>query len=62
MSGAGAEKRYHATAKRCAKLRRAGLTLTQVSENTGVPRAVVASRIELGERLLSLESSQGDRS
>lgn len=56
MSGAGAEKRYHAACKRAAKLRRAGLTLSQVAENVGIPKSLIADRIKLGERLLSVET------
>lgn len=55
MSGAPSEKRRHAVAKRCAKLKRDGLTHSQIAEATGVDRDVLHSRIQLGERLLSLE-------
>lgn len=56
MAGKGFQKRSHALAKRCAKLREAGLSLSKISEATGVPREKVAARITLGKRLLSLES------
>jgi hypothetical protein len=56
MSGQGAEKRYHAACRRAAKLRRAGLTLSQVAENIGVPKSLIVERIKLGERLLSLKA------
>lgn len=54
MSGSGAEKRAHANAKRCAKLRRDGLTLKQIADQVGIEKEQVAARIKLGERLLSL--------
>lgn len=54
----GAEKRSRELAKRAAKLRRQGLTLSQVAEHVGVSKDVVAARIKLGERLLSMEESQ----
>lgn len=55
MSGGGATKRQQALAKRCAKLRRQGLSLGGIASITGVDRDKVAARITLGERLLSLE-------
>lgn len=55
MSGGGAEKRGHAVAKRCAKLKREGLTHSQISEVTGVKRELLHTRIQLGERLLSID-------
>lgn len=57
MSGEGAMKRQQAAAKRCAKLRRDGRTLSEIASITGTDRARVAARITLGERLLSLEES-----
>ena len=54
MPGSGAEKRSHALAKRCAKLRRQGLSLGEIADATGVERDKVAARIQFGERLLSL--------
>lgn len=51
----GSEKRSRALAKRAALLRRQGLTLSQVAAQIGVAKEFVASRIKLGERLLSLE-------
>ena len=54
MPGGGAVKRSHALAIRCAKLRREGFTLTEISEITRVNRGSVAKRIQLGERLLSI--------
>ncbi|WP_177330216.1 hypothetical protein [Pseudomonas sp. PH1b] len=58
MSGEGAKKRQQAAAKRCARLRQQGLTLGQIAEITGVERERVATRITLGERLISLEVDQ----
>lgn len=57
MQGRGAEKRSHAKAKRCARLRRGGLTLREIAELVGIEKEQVPARIELGERLLSLEES-----
>lgn len=58
MSGKAAAKRRHAVAKRCARLRQQHLTLTEIAETTGVERGKVAGNIQLGERLLSLESER----
>jgi hypothetical protein len=58
MSGHGAHLRGQNLAKRCAKLRREGLPLTEVVERAGVDRERVAAKIKLGERLLSLEEHQ----
>lgn len=58
MSRSGAVKRYHAVAKRCAKLRREGWTLSQIAQFTGIEKYQAKSRIELGERLLSLEDEK----
>lgn len=49
------EKRNHALALRCYKLRKQGLSLSEISEITGVDRDKVYSRIILGERLESLK-------
>lgn len=57
MSGSGAEKRSHAQAKRCARLRNEGMTLRAIAELVGIEKKQVLARIELGERLLSLEGS-----
>ncbi|EJM09779.1 hypothetical protein PMI21_05511 [Pseudomonas sp. GM18] len=58
MSGHGAHLRGQNLAKRCAKLRREGLPLTEVAQIAGVTREQVAAKIKLGERLLSLEEHQ----
>jgi DNA-binding CsgD family transcriptional regulator len=58
MSGHGAHLRGQNLAKRCAKLRREGLPLSEVAERAGVDRERVAAKIKLGERLLSLEEHQ----
>jgi hypothetical protein len=57
MSDEGYKKRQQALAKRCARLRRQGLSLGGIASITGVDRDKVAARITLGERLLSLEAS-----
>jgi len=57
MAGSGATKRRHALSIRCARLRADGLSLSEISEITGVPRDRVRSRIVLGERLMSLEEA-----
>jgi hypothetical protein len=38
-------------------LRRGGLTLREIAELVGIEKEQVPARIELGERLLSLEES-----
>lgn len=53
MSGSGAEKRSHALAIRCYKLRQEGYTLGEISEITGLSKEKVRNRIILGERLLT---------
>ncbi|MNF93648.1 hypothetical protein D3C85_1525540 [compost metagenome] len=50
-----ASLRRHAVAKRSARLRREGFTLSQIAETTGTEREQVATNIQLGERLISLE-------
>lgn len=55
--GSGAEKRSHALAKRCARLRRDGLSLQEIAGTVGLPKDQVPARIKLGERLLSLEET-----
>ena len=57
MSGSGAQKRSQALAIRCYKLRLEGYTLSQIAGITGLERDKVPKRIALGERLLSLEST-----
>jgi hypothetical protein len=54
--GSGAEKRSHALAKRCARLRRDGLSLQAIADLVGIHKDQVPARIKLGERLLSLET------
>jgi len=56
MSGKKSTKRSHAVAKRCARLRAEGLTLSAIADLTGIDRERIPSRIQLGERLLSLET------
>ncbi|XSS65373.1 hypothetical protein ACP9OK_10540 [Pseudomonas sp. B11] len=57
MSGAGAHKRGQQLAIRCAKLRREGLSLSEVAELTGIRKEQANAKIILGERLLSLVES-----
>ncbi len=54
--GSGSEKRSHALAKRCARLRRDGLSLQAIADLVGIHKDQVPARIQLGERLLSLET------
>ncbi|MCY1355537.1 hypothetical protein D9M68_158930 [compost metagenome] len=55
MPSKRASLRRHAVAKRSARLRREGFTLTQIADATGAQREQVHTNIQLGERLLSLE-------
>ncbi|MFJ2362510.1 hypothetical protein ACIPIN_02120 [Pseudomonas sp. NPDC087697] len=57
MSGHGAHLRGQHLAKRCAKLRREGLPLSEVARIAGVTKEQVSAKILLGERLLSLVES-----
>lgn len=54
--GSGAEKRAHAQAKRCARLRKDGISLQAIADLVGIHKDQVPARIRLGERLLSLET------
>ena len=54
--GSGSEKRSHALAKRCVRLRRDGLSLQAIADLVGIHKDQVPARIKLGERLLSLET------
>ena len=54
--GSGSEKRSHALAKRCARLRRDGMSLQEIAGTVGIHKDQVPARIKLGERLLSLET------
>lgn len=58
MSGMGSTLRSQSLAKRCAKLRSEGLTISEIAELTGISRDKVSTRIELGERLLSLKEQR----
>lgn len=49
------EKRSQSLAIRCYKLREQGMSLSEISEITGIDRDKVYSRIILGERLESLK-------
>lgn len=55
MSGSGANKRSQALAVRCYNLRQQGLTISEISELVGLDRDKVYTRIQLGERLVSIE-------
>lgn len=57
MPGKAAGKRAHAVAKRAARLRRGGLSLSEIAEATEIPREQVKSQIDLGERLLQAEEA-----
>ncbi|QYM99534.1 MULTISPECIES: hypothetical protein [Pseudomonas] len=57
MSGTGAHKRGQHLAIRCAKLRREGLSLSEVAQATGIKKEQANAKIILGERLLSLVES-----
>lgn len=57
MSGAGAHKRGQQLAIRCAKLRREGLSLSEIADLTGIRKEQANAKIILGERLLSLVES-----
>lgn len=54
--GSGSEKRSHALAKRCARLRKDGMSLRAIADLVGIRKDQVPARVELGERLLSLET------
>ena len=56
MAGDKSAKRAHAVAIRAAKLRAEGYTLSEIAWATGIDRKQVVSRIQLGERLLSVSS------
>lgn len=55
MPGSGANKRSQALAVRCYNLRQQGLTISEISELVGLDRDKVYTRIQLGERLVSIE-------
>ena len=54
MSGSGVDKRARALAIQIAKLRRQGMTNRQIAEIVGVDVKRVPSKVDIGERLLSL--------
>ena len=54
MPGSGAQKRSHAIAIRCYKLRQEGFTLSQIADIVCIDKEKVRARILLGERLVSL--------
>lgn len=55
MSGSGAQKRSHAIAIRCAKLRAQGMTLGEIAKATGIDRDKIKARIDLGQRLIGVQ-------
>ncbi|WP_177409195.1 MULTISPECIES: hypothetical protein [unclassified Pseudomonas] len=57
MSGAGAHKRGQQLAIRCAKLRREGMSLSEIARLTSINKEQVNAKVTLGERLLSLVES-----
>lgn len=54
MPGNGAEKRSHALAIRCYKLRQEGYSLSEIAAIVGINKDSVYNRILLGERLLTV--------
>ena len=54
MSGSGVDKRARALAIQIAKLRRQGMTNRQIAEIVGIDVKRVPSKVDIGERLLSL--------
>ena len=54
MSGSGVDKRARALAIQIAKLRREGMTNRQIAEIVGIDVKRVPSKVDIGERLLSL--------
>ena len=54
MSGSGVDKRARALAVQIAKLRRQGMTNRQIAEIVGIDVKRVPSKVDIGERLLSL--------
>ena len=55
MPGSGVTKRANAIACRAARLHAEGHTHREIAEATGLKLQVIAARVKLGERLLSLE-------
>jgi len=57
MSGSGANKRSQALAIRCFNLRKEGLSISEIAELVGLGRDKVYTRIQLGERLVSIQEN-----
>lgn len=55
MPGSKAEIRSKALSIRCYNLRQEGYTLSEIAAIVDIPKESVYKRIQLGERLLSLE-------
>lgn len=55
MPGSKAEIRSKALSIRCYNLRKEGYTLSEIAAIVDIPKESVYKRIQLGERLLSLE-------
>ncbi len=58
MSGSGSALRSQNLAKRCARLYAEGCTLSEIADITGIDREKIKTRIELGQRLISLEEDK----
>lgn len=56
MSGSGVNKRRAAESKRAAKLKKDGLTVREIAAALKIKKSQVNARVELGERLLSVEA------
>lgn len=54
----GGDKRSRHLAIRCYKLKQEGLSLKEISDLVGIDKEKVKNRLELGERLLTL--NEGD--
>lgn len=55
MSGSGSTKRSQNEAMRAARMARDGLTNREISASLNINVKIVPNRIQLGERLLSIE-------
>lgn len=62
MSGGGYQKRRRADAIRAAKMKAEGCTTKDIAAALGLKQEQVKARVELGQRLLSLELADTDDS
>lgn len=58
MPGSKVEIRSKALSIRCYNLRQEGFTLSEIADIVEIPKESVYKRIQLGERLLSLEKTK----